>query len=260
MLPDSLTTPRRRLTDPAASATLNWRPKCIKNPVDWSLLAVEKGDFMKEALERRLVERRNSVLFSTSQGQTVLSSQGIRIKSFTVKDLNHVAAMCGGVSQEGFGAAKRRLQKPLNPDAKAKGDTSVMGDKTLQPLSKSRHKGKLATSHGSRLEDVSTIQETVLYSKVRITANGWATNKNGVASNQGSLYNIGRLKYKDRAISQLPVKDVKVANHILDGEEFLRMLQETKDKKESHGDQKQQSRLTQLVHQSYLRRTQQSNR
>lgn len=139
------------------------------------------------------------------------------------------------------------------------GPTAVGIIKTGSPA-KPRYKGRLTTSHGNRLEDVSAVQETVLHAKTRIVSNGWTTTKNGVAINQGSLYNMGRLRYKDRAGSQIPVKDVKVSNHILDGEEFLKMLQETKARKELMGDEKQPSRLTQLVHQSYMRRTQQSNR
>lgn len=137
--------------------------------------------------------------------------------------------------------------------------------KTIKPDQRthslnSKYRPRLLTAQGVRPDDQSGGNDTSQFANMRFSSNGWTSTKEGTTSTPLAALHIEKLKQRDRLQNYSQGKDVKVTNHILDGEEFLRLLKETKQKKEYFADDNNRGRLTQLVQQNYWKRLQQTNR
>lgn len=177
-----------------------------------------------------------------------------------MKDLHQQAQNVANILKDKKWPTKKDNQFSVKIEQSIKErDTIGLHIRQLSPP-KSKYKGRLVTAHGHRGEDFSGVCDNSTSSKIRIQSNGWSANKKAVAGPQASGYNIARLRLQERAASQVPGKDVKVSNHILDGDEFMRMLQETKSRKEYQTDESTKTRLSNLIHQNYQKRLQQMNR
>lgn len=177
-----------------------------------------------------------------------------------MKDLRHSPSRTSQKTQQQSKKQSRKFQVLPKPDAQPKDATkTIRADQRTHSLN-SKYRPRLLTAQGARPEDQSGVNDTSHYGNLRLSSNGWMSTKDGFSSNPLTALNIEKLKQKERQQNLSQGKDVKVTNHILDGEEFLRLLKETKQKKEYFTEDLNRGRLTQLVQQNYWKRLQQTNR
>ena len=154
----------------------------------------------------------------------------------------------------------QKIQVSSKGEGQSKGTVKTINPDTRSHSLHSKYRPRLLTAQGYRPDDLSGLNEISNYGNMRFSSNGWTSTKEGIVSSPMTFYNFEKIRAKEKLSNYSQGKEVKVTNHILDGEEFLRLLKETKSKKEYLPDELNKSRLSQLVQQNYWKRLQQNNR
>lgn len=132
-------------------------------------------------------------------------------------------------------------------------------DQTIKN-SQSKYKSRMLTANANRMVNISSMNDMSQFASIRMTSNGWTITKDGQVISPFCSYNIERPRYKDRRVGYSQSKDVRVTNHILDGEEFVRLMNETKNRKEYLAEGLNKQRLNQIMQQNYWKRAQQTTK